>query len=146
MFTKLKIVLAMSAGLIGAGASLAAAEGGAGRGAMIKKYDTDGDGVLSDSERATMRADFAAKHAAMKQKMLAKYDLNKDGKLDAAERKLMKEDKLETRFKKLDKNGDGMVSFEEFKAGNLARHGGKHHRGHFAKPGFGSGTPGSSQP
>jgi len=145
MFTKLKIALALSAGLIGAGATYAAAEGGAGRGAMIKKYDVDGDGKLSDSERATMRADFAAKRAAMKQKMLDKYDLNKDGKLDPAERKLMREQKLETRFKKLDANGDGVVSFEEFKAGNLARHGKHHHRG--MKPGFSKGLgSGSGQP
>jgi Ca2+-binding EF-hand superfamily protein len=139
MFTKLKVALAVTAGLLGVGATIAAADGGAGgRGAMMKKYDADGDGVLSDAEKAQMRADFQAKRAVMKQKMLQKYDLNKDGKLDAAERKLMKEERLETRFKKLDANGDGMVSFEEFKAGSkLARHGGHggHHRHHGMKPG-----------
>ena len=104
---------------------------------MMKKYDADGDGVLSAAEKTQMRADFQAKRAAMKQKMLQKYDLDKDGTLDAAERKLMKEDRLETRFKKLDANGDGMVSFEEFKAGSkLARHGRHgHHRHHGMKPG-----------
>lgn len=137
MLTKLKVALALTAGLLGVGATIAAADAGAGRGAFMNKYDTNGDGVLSDSEKAQMRADFEAKHAAMKAKMLAKYDLNKDGKLDAAERKLMKEDRLETRFKKLDTNGDGQISVEEFKAGSkLARHGGhRHHRHGLVKPG-----------
>jgi hypothetical protein len=121
MFTKIKIAFALSAGLLGI-AGIAAAE----------------DGAPPAAERS-------AKHAAMKQKMLEKFDLNKDGKLDPAERKLMKEQRLETRFKTLDKNGDGVISFEEFKSGNLARGGkhGGHHRHGGMKPGFGSG---GSQP
>jgi Ca2+-binding EF-hand superfamily protein len=149
MLTKLKVALALTAGLLGVGATVAAAQGSGGgdRGAIMKKYDTNGDGVLSDAEKAQMRADFQAKRAAMKQKMLQKYDLNHDGKLDAAERKLMREDQLEARFKKLDKNGDGMVSFEEFKAGNMARHGGHHrHHRHGLKPGAAPTAPSSLPP
>jgi hypothetical protein len=31
---------------------------------MLARYDTNGDGVLDDSERAKMRADMAARRAA----------------------------------------------------------------------------------
>ncbi|MES2925049.1 MAG: hypothetical protein V4819_26065 [Verrucomicrobiota bacterium] len=60
-------------------------EGKAAREAMqaerIKKYDKDGDGKLSDEERKTMQADNEAKRKAL----LEKYDADKNGKLDPAE-------------------------------------------------------------
>ncbi len=56
---------------------------------MIKKYDADGDGKLSDAERETavkeIRADW-------EKRALEKYDANKDGVLDEDERKAMRED------------------------------------------------------
>jgi hypothetical protein len=45
---------------------------------ILKKYDIDGDGVLSDTEKNALKADRAA--------MLVKYDADKDGKLSEAER------------------------------------------------------------
>ena len=45
---------------------------------LLKKFDADGDGVLSDTEKAAMKADQDA--------MIAKYDTDKDGKLSEAER------------------------------------------------------------
>ena len=48
---------------------------------MLKKFDKDGDGKLSDDEKATMKAEREAKHAAL----LAKYDADKNGKLSPDE-------------------------------------------------------------
>ena len=45
---------------------------------IMKKFDVDGDGVLSDTEKAAMKADREA--------MIAKYDTDKDGKLSEEER------------------------------------------------------------
>ncbi len=126
MLTKLKVALILSASLIG---GVAAAHGfsGADKAALLQKYDTNGDGKLDDTERAAMKADFAAKRAEKKAQMLAKYDTNKNGKLDPAERKVMRDDKLTARFEKLDTNHDGQVSIAEFKAGAKLGH---HHHGH----------------
>lgn len=45
---------------------------------ILKKFDADGDGVLSETEKAAMTADRAA--------TIAKYDTDKDGKLSETER------------------------------------------------------------
>jgi len=87
------------------------------RAKILEKYDTNHDGELDDAERAAMRADFQAKRAARRQEMLARFDTNKDGKLDANERKVMRDTLAAERFKKLDTNGDGMISPQEFQAG-----------------------------
>jgi hypothetical protein len=42
-------------------------------------------------------------------KRMAKFDTNKDGKLDEGEKKAM----FKARFDKADKNGDGVLSFDE---------------------------------
>jgi Ca2+-binding EF-hand superfamily protein len=125
----MKLALAATAALIGGAASMAAANPGT---KMMQKYDTNGDGKLDDSERAAMRADFAAKRAERKQKMLEKYDVNGNGKLDPSERAAMKHDRKVAMFKKLDTNGDGQISFQEFEAGKLGGgfHHGRHGKGH----------------
>lgn len=141
MLTKLKVALILSASLVG---GVAAAHGfsGGDKAAMLQKYDTNGDGKLDDTERAAMKADFAAKRAEKKAQMLAKYDTNKNGKLDPAERAVMRDDKLTARFEKLDTNHDGQISMAEFKAGN-AKMGGhhKHGRGHGPVKGSAGGQP-----
>ena len=50
---------------------------------MLKKYDKDGDGKLSDEEKKARDEDMAAKRKAM----IEKYDANKNGKLDPEEMK-----------------------------------------------------------
>lgn len=135
MFTKIKLALIGSAMLVGGVAAAHGTGGGPDKAALLQKYDVNKDGKLDDAERATMKADFAAKRAARKQENLAKYDTNKDGKLDPAERAVMKEAKLTERFAKMDTNGDGQISITEFKAANAQMghrhgHGGKGGKGH----------------
>jgi Ca2+-binding EF-hand superfamily protein len=63
--------------------------------------------------------------------MLEKYDINGDGKLDKQERTSMRHDRMVQSFKKLDANGDGVVSFAEFEQGAKLGFGrGMHHRMH----------------
>ena len=52
---------------------------------LLKKYDTNHNGVIDPDEQAAIDKDKAA--------MLAKYDKNGDGKLDKAEREAMKADR-----------------------------------------------------
>jgi hypothetical protein len=50
---------------------------------MLKKFDKDGDGKLSQEEAKAMREAQQAKRKAL----IEKYDADKDGKLDETERK-----------------------------------------------------------
>ena len=111
-----------------AGVSLAMGPGG-GRGVrnpeLILKFDANKNGQLEDSEREAMRAEMKKLRA----EKLAKYDTNKDGELDENERKALRDEFAAERFKALDKNGNGTLSLEEFKAGMAERaHGGPHGR------------------
>jgi EF hand domain-containing protein len=149
MMTKLKLAMLISAPLIAGAATYAAAQGSApSRETLIQKFDKNGDGVLDDAERADMKAAFAAKRAAHRQAMLDKYDTDKDGKLEPAERATMRNDLLTTRFQKMDANGDGVVSLDEFKAGAAMpghRHGRFGHRHHRAAQGAQGAAPGPNQ-
>jgi hypothetical protein len=148
MLTKLKLALLISAPLVAGAATYAAAQGGApSRQTVIQKFDTNGDGVLDDAERANMRAAFAAKRAARRQAMLDKYDTNKDGTLEPAERAAMRNDLLTRQFQKLDSNGDGVISLDEFKAGAAMgnRHGRFEHRHHRTVQGAQGTAPGAGQ-
>ena len=134
MLTKLKLAFALCGSLAGGVAVAGGFHGGAGRAEILQKYDTNKDGKLDDSEKATMKADFQAKHEQRKAEMLAKFDTNKDGKLDDAEKATMRDVRTTEAFKKLDTNGDGQLSLTEFKAGRakmgMHRHArGKFHRG-----------------
>lgn len=58
--------------------------------AILKTYDLDGNGELSQSERASFEARRAASMATLRSQMLALYDTNRNGKLDPAERRAMR--------------------------------------------------------
>ncbi len=148
MLTKLKLALSLAAPLIAGTATYAAAQSSTpSHQTLIQKFDTNGDGVLDATERANMRAAFEAKHAARRQAMLDKYDTNKDGKLEPAERAAMRNDLLTQRFQKLDANGDGVISLDEFKAGaQMGRHARFGHHPHRAGATGAPTTPTPSTP
>ena len=133
MLTKFKLALLIASPLVAGAATYAAAQGDHAPADVIKKFDANGDGKLDDAERAQKHAAFEAKRAERHKQALATYDANKDGKLDDAERKAMHEARLAEKFTALDKNGDGKLSLDEFKAGaehgRHGRHGRFHNRG-----------------
>lgn len=66
---------------------------GPGREEIIKRFDADGDGKLSDAEQAEarkargeMRRKWADHGGKMREEMKQKFDANQDGQLDEAER------------------------------------------------------------
>lgn len=61
--------------------------------AILRKYDANTDGQLSDEERAAWRADVQRGRAEAQARRLEKHDLNRDGKLDKDERAAAKADK-----------------------------------------------------
>ncbi len=85
-------------------------------GSRLAEYDTDGDGVLSDEEKA------AAKEAreAARQAFIDVHDTDGDGVLNEEERAAAREAReaeraraKEERFNEIDGDGDGEVSQEE---------------------------------
>ena len=150
MLNKLKLALMISAPLVAGATTYALAQGNGpspdrpDRAELLQKFDKNGDGQLDATERADMKAAFAAKRAAKRAAMLDKFDANKDGQLDAGERAAMRDAKMTERFQNMDKNGDGVLSLNEFKAGAAkaghrhARHG-KHGQWRGAKGGSASG-------
>jgi len=86
---------------------------------MLEKFDTDGDGKLSESEMGAMQAEMKAKRA----EMMKKYDKDGDGKLSPDERKAQIADmqaKHKALVAKYDANGNGKLDPEEFKAAREA--------------------------
>ena len=90
---------------------------GGGHGGMWKQFDKDGDGKLSDQERADMKAAWAVRREARQKEMLAKFDKDGDGKLSVEEKaeawKSGAGEIRKKRFAELDKNGDGKISTDE---------------------------------
>jgi Ca2+-binding EF-hand superfamily protein len=103
---KISIAIALCASLIG-GVAMAGPH----------KWDANGDGQLSQAERTEKREQMKIKRAEMRQQMLLKFDANKDGQLDPAERGVMREQLSLEAFKRLDTDGNGVLSLAEFKAG-----------------------------
>jgi len=83
---------------------------------MIKKYDKDGDGKLSDDEKKAMMEDMKAKREAYEKTLIEKYDADKDGKLSPEERKTAMEAEHKRILAAYDKDGDGKLSADEAKA------------------------------
>ncbi len=77
---------------------------------MIKKFDKDGDGKLSEDEKDAAKA-------AMEKQMLEKFDKDKDGKLSEEEKEAAKEarraEMKKRMLEKFDKDKDGKLSDEE---------------------------------
>ena len=105
--------------------------GGFNREEILKKYDADKDGKLSDDERAEARKAMEAEFAKRREEMTKKYDKDGDGKLSEEERAELRKEfggrggpggrerdpKAREEFmKKFDKDGDGKLSEEEREA------------------------------
>ncbi len=91
------------------------------RNRMLERYDEDGDGKLSDSER---RKAFKEMGKRRREQRLARFDTDGDGELSEAERKAMRQSFRERqsswkqvhnpwRLKLLDQDFDGEISPEE---------------------------------
>jgi Ca2+-binding EF-hand superfamily protein len=100
---------------------------------VLAKYDTDGDGVLSATEKTAMKAALAAEAAAKKAELIAKYDADGDGVLNAAERETAHAAMVAAKFAELDKDASGGLSAAEFAAGAPEGATAEHAASHFAK-------------
>ena len=112
---------------------------------MLKKFDTDGDGKLSDAERTALRIEMQNRPGGKERKqwtpeqraeMLKKFDTDGDGKLSDAERTALRTEMQNRRggkerkqwspeqraemLKKFDTDGDGELSQEERNAAREA--------------------------
>jgi Ca2+-binding EF-hand superfamily protein len=94
---------------------------GSGRGLPpeFAAFDKDGNGVLSEEEKAALKAAIEAQREAF----LAKYDTNKDGVLSPEELAVAKADREAAElaektatFAKIDTSGDGKLSEAELAA------------------------------
>ncbi|MEK7949326.1 EF-hand domain-containing protein [Luteolibacter soli] len=125
MNTTLSMIALALAGTLAVHAQEPAPDGGQRRGGrqlppqVVKEFDKDGDGKLSDDEAKAAREAMQARRAEAEKKRLEKYDTDKDGKLSEEETKAMRAD-LEAKHKalveKYDADKDGKLSPEEIKA------------------------------
>lgn len=83
---------------------------------IIAKFDKDGDGKLSEDERAAMKEARKTMMEARKKEILAQFDKDGDGKLNDEEKAAAKEARQKLMLEKFDKDGDGKLSKEEKEA------------------------------
>ena len=83
---------------------------------MIKQFDKDGDGQLSEEERKAMRETLQSRMQERRKEMLEKFDADKDGELSEEERSKAQAAHRAQMLEKFDKDGDGKLSPEERKA------------------------------
>lgn len=81
---------------------------------MVAKFDKNGDGVLSDDERPAPPA--GGRGGKKRAEAVAKYDADGDGKLSEAERASMREARKAELLVKYDTDGDGALSDAERQA------------------------------
>ncbi len=121
---KTTLTLILAALVVTTGFTYARPRGGAPAGgdrpvppAVLAEFDTDGDGVLSDAEKAAMKAAHAAKITTKFEEL----DTDSSGGLSAAEFAAgapegADANKVAVHYAKLDVNSDGSVTAEEFAA------------------------------
>jgi len=87
---------------------------------MIKKFDSDGDGKLSDEEREKARKQMPGKGRKLPPEVLQKFDKDGDGKLSDEERAAFRKQMVANGRKlpphlmqRFDTDGDGTLSDEE---------------------------------
>jgi Ca2+-binding EF-hand superfamily protein len=99
------------------------------RARALEKYDSDGDGVLSDGERDALHDARKGRHGEKKGRRLERFDTDGDGQLSDSERTAAREkrgDRQARALEKFDADGDGQLSGSEKGAARAARgHGGK---------------------
>ena len=96
------------------------------RKAILEKFDLDGDGQLSGSERGDFIGQLTERHDFHRKKMLERFDADGDGELSEAERKKSREqmkrrghahcmnpEKRKAMMEKFDLDGDGKLSESE---------------------------------
>ena len=98
---------------------------------VLEKFDTDGDGELSDGEKKMMYAswknrteDWKKKAAERKKEFMIKYDKDGDGKLDEKEKATLGAVVTGKLLDKIDTNDDGKLNVDEVP---------ERHRKHFGK-------------
>ena len=76
------------------------------------RFDQDGDGQLSEQERAAMES----QREQRKADMMRKLDTDGDGQISDAERAALKAQRVERMVERMDSDGDGKVSQDELDA------------------------------
>ncbi len=80
---------------------------------ILKEFDKDEDGKLSDNERKAAKEARNAKRKEWRKKALADFDKDGDGKLTGDEQKAARKAHKAAMMKKFDKDNDGKLSEEE---------------------------------